>query len=453
MTRVAIIGAGLSGLVVAHALRRSLGPAAEIDVYDAADGVGGLLHGVEVAGRFTDVGAEAFVLRRPEAVDLVAELGLSDQVESPTGARPAVWSDGRLNPLPAPAWMGIPASPAAVAGLADDADLARMAAEPERPLSWSPGSDCSLGELVADRFGPSVVARSVDPMIGGVYSCLAADTGVRAALPALAELLDRGAPSLTAAVAALLPPAGAPRTPVFGALRGGYRQLVDALVASSGAEFRLGADIDALGEGPVVAGRPYDAAVVATPAPVAARQLARVAPRSAAELGEVATASPAVVALAVDAATPIPELSGVLAATGEELVRGACANPVKAITFSSRKWAHYGGADQPHRLRVSFGRLGEPVTATDAELATAATAALEEIIGRPARLVDSAVARWPQGLPCYAPGHAERVETILAGLPPGVALAGATYRGVGVPACIAQARGAAAAVVAHLAPG
>ena len=84
MTRVGIIGAGVSGLVAAHALRRGLGPGAGIEVFDSADRAGGLLHDATVADRRTDVGAEAFVLRRPEARDLVAELGLSADLVVPT---------------------------------------------------------------------------------------------------------------------------------------------------------------------------------------------------------------------------------------------------------------------------------------------------------------------------------------------------------------------------------
>ncbi|HNP58129.1 MAG TPA: FAD-dependent oxidoreductase [Gordonia sp. (in: high G+C Gram-positive bacteria)] len=456
MTRVGIIGAGVSGLVAAHALRRGLGPGAGIEVFDSADRAGGLLHDATVADRRTDVGAEAFVLRRPEARDLVAELGLSADLVVPTGARPAVWAGDRLHPLPAPAWMGIPALPQAVHGLADDADITRMTVEPTRPLVWTPGGDCSLGELVADRFGPSVVARSVDPMIGGVYAALAADTGVRAATPALAALLDEGAPSLTAAIAALLPAPGAPTTPVFGALRGGYRQLIDALVESAGARLHLSAEVsrlDPAGRGWEVDGEPFDAVVVAVPAPVAARLLGVAAPDSAEALAGIATSSSAVVALAVDPATPMPEYSGVLAATGGELARQACANPAKALTLSSRKWPHYDGDASPIRLRVSFGRLDEPVVATDEELRAAAAVAMGQVCGTgvSVTVVDSVVARWPQGLPCYAPGHESRIATVFAGLPPGLAVAGSAYRGVGVPACIASARAAAATVEGHLA--
>jgi len=455
VSRVAIIGAGLSGLVAAHRLRATLGPAVTIEVFESADRVGGLLHSLPVAGRDTDVGAEAFVLRRPEARALVAELGLDDELVVPSGARPAVWADERLNALPAPAWMGIPAGAEAMADLADADDLRRMAAESTRPLAWTPGEDCSLGAFVADRFGPSVVARSLDPMIGGVYSCRSGDTGLRAVVPALARLLDDGAPSLTAAVAALLPAPDAPRTPVFGALRGGYRRLVDALLDSASATVRLEhpvAWVARTSSGWSVDDDDFDAVVVATPAPVAARQLRTAAPVASEGLAGIATAPSAVVAMAVPHDTPLPQLSGVLAATGEELGRGTGPNPVKAVTLSSRKWEHFGGPGADLRLRASFGRLGEPVTGTDAELVATATAAVSQVCGgADVVVVDAAVQRWPGGLPCYAPGHDAVIAAVEAALPAGVAVAGSAYAGVGVPACIGRAGAAAAAVRAHLA--
>ncbi|QRY63966.1 protoporphyrinogen oxidase [Gordonia sp. PDNC005] len=452
--RVAVVGAGVSGLTAAYDLRRLLGSDARIDVFCAESMPGGLLATRPLGPVTLDVGAEAFIVRRPEAVELVTELGLADHVVSPGPMRPAIWSGGVLHALPSPALMGIPASADVVRGLLDPHDVGFVESEPSRPFAWSPGADVSVGDLVAERFGEHVVARSVDPMLGGVYSARSRDLGLRETIPALATALDNGAPSLTAAVAAVIA-RGTGAGPVFGALRGGYRTLVDALIVAARVDVHTGVAVprvsrvgeryrlDGIGE--------YNAVVVATPVWTAGELLADVAPASASAFAGVRAAGSAVVGFAVDGASPLPDNSGVLVASDADL-------SIKAITLSSRKWPHL--ASQPGGvsvLRASFGRLGEPVTGTDSELVERAAADLQTVFGAaglPApRVVDAAVQRWPGGLPHYGPGHLSLMADAVASLPDGVAVAGSGYRGVGVPACIGTGRAAAVRVVDHLRGG
>src|SRR6185437_15203205 len=157
--------------------------------------------------------------------------GLSGRQRTTTGARPLIYSQGELHPLPTGTVAGIPSSASSLVGLVDGATIARIEAEPGRAFSWQPGGDPSVASLVADRFGEQVVARSVDPLLGGVYAGSAATIGLRAGAPTVAAALDRGAGCLTDAVRRGLPPAG--DGPVFGSLGGGYRVLLDELVARS----------------------------------------------------------------------------------------------------------------------------------------------------------------------------------------------------------------------------
>lgn len=462
--RIAVVGGGVSGLTAAYRLRRALGADARIDVFEASDRVGGVLHTTTVGGQAVDVGAEAFIVRRPEALDLVTELGLADRVVSPTGRRPAVWAADRLHPMPAPALMGIPAASETVAGLADPSDVERIATESGRPLNWTAGGDVSVGGLVAERFGESVVARSVDPMLGGVYSSLARDIGLREALPALASRFDAGAPSLTAAVGDLTATAGAGGGPVFGTLLGGYRVLLDALTAAAGVEPRLSClvtDLTAGAAGWVVSAADgftvdYDGVLIATPAWQAGSLLAASAPELAATLSAVQGASSVVVSIALAPGTSVPEHSGVLVATGESL-------RAKAFTFSSQKWAHLSAPDRPVSVRASFGRFGASVPEETAEpgvedrIRAEALEDLDQVCvaaggqAVSARVVDVVLQRWTGGLPVYPPGHLARMTEAMAARPPRLALAGSAYSGVGVPACIGQAGRAADALLADLA--
>ncbi len=201
-----VVGGGISGIVAAYRLRIAAGPDASITLFDPADRLGGILRTERIGGQLLDVGAEAFVARRPEVPALLAELGLAGRQIGTTGVRPLIYSEGRLHPMPTGTLQGIPAEPAALAGLVDDATMARMLDERSRPMMWRPGADPTVAALVGERFGEQVVARSVDPLLAGVYAGSAASIGVRSAVPTLAAALDRGAPNLTDAVRDALPP-------------------------------------------------------------------------------------------------------------------------------------------------------------------------------------------------------------------------------------------------------
>jgi len=434
-----VVGGGISGLTAAYRLRAALGDEASITLFDPADRLGGVLRTEQVGGAAVDVGAEAFVVRRPEMPALLDELGLANRHVGTTGARPLIYSQDRLHPLPPATLNGIPSSAESMAGLVNDATLAHIASEPSRPFVWQPGADPAVADLVADRFGEQVVARSVDPMLGGVYAGSAATIGLRSAAPTLAAVLDAGAVHLTDAVRHALMSVTA--GPVFGAVGGGYAVLVDELVRRSRLNWVQAAvaGIEAA-EAPEQgwtlrddAGAQWrtDAAILAVPAARLVGLVDTIAPRTAAAASRISSASSVVVALAVPRGMRFPQNSGVLVASGERL-------HAKAITLSSRKW---GRRTDVELLRLSFGRFGEEVTrrASDDELLAWAIQDLDTVFGLTVDPVDVRVQRWPDAMPQYGPGHRDLVAELRAGLPPTLEVAGGYLDGIGVPACIAAA--------------
>lgn len=439
-----VVGGGISGLVAAYRLRVAAGPDASITVLDPADRLGGVLRTERIGGQSLDVGAEAFVARRPEVPALLAELSLAGKQISTSGVRPLIYSEGRLHPLPKDTVNGIPSRPSELSGLVDEATIRWMLDEPRRPFTWHPGADPTVADLVGDRFGEQVVIRSVDPLLSGVYAGSAATIGIRAAAPTVATALDRGAGSLTEAVRAALPP---PSTAsVFGAVDGGYTVLVDELVRRSGLRWAQVA-VRTVHRAPrgwelvddEGARWPADAVVLAVPAPRLPALIADLAPRSAAAARKIQVASAAVVALALPGGTPLPEQSGVL-------VGGPGRLHAKAVTLSSRKWGRRGSVEM---VRLSFGRFGDSVARStgDEELLTWSAQDLETLFGISVDPVDHCVARWIDALPQYGPAHAELAAEVRAGLPQGLAVAGAYLDGIGVPACVAAATRAAAELV------
>jgi protoporphyrinogen/coproporphyrinogen III oxidase len=447
--QVAVVGAGVAGLAAAHRLRTLLGPDATITVLEQRDRIGGVLRTVDLAGKPFDVGAEAFLARRPEVPALLAELGLAERLVHPTAAHASIRAAGRTVALPGGTVLGVPMSVARLAGLLSDAGLAAVAAEPTRPLAWTPGGDVALGRLLRARFGDELTDRLVDPLVGGVYAGRVDALGLRATMPALAAALDAGAPSLTAAADAAANGVGGQASPVFGALRGGYRVLLNALADAARADLRLGTTVRRLEPsaagwllvlGPTTAPEALevDAVVLAVPAPALSRLLQPVAPAASAASAGIELASSVVVALAFrEDDVPVPATSGALVAAGEPL-------SVKGVTHSSTKWAHLAG-DGLVRLRGSLGRFGEATAlqTDDATLVAQVRADLAVLDGIRAAPVAVHVQRWGGGLPQYAPGHVGRVATLEAGLPDGITVAGAALHGVGVPACIGTGHAAA----------
>ncbi|QRP43892.1 protoporphyrinogen oxidase [Amycolatopsis sp. FDAARGOS 1241] len=467
MKHVAVVGGGISGLTTAYRLRTLLGDAVAITVFESTPATGGKLRTAEVGGVPYDVGAEAFLARRPEVTALVTEIGLAERLVHPTKARAKIHAGGAVLGLPPGTVMGVPGCAGVVAGvLSEDG---RRAVEKERSLGpvELTEADLALGPLLRGRFGDELVDRLVDPLLGGVYAGGADGLGLRATMPGLAKAVAEGAGSLTDAAASLLPKT--PGTaPVFGTLTGGLTTLLDRLRELSCASVRTSAavraltrtaagwrlDIGAASPAHAPADTPVgvDAVVLAVPAPAARKLLDGVAPAASAAFAEVELASMAVVALALPPGTQLPDASGILIGAGERDDDGV-PYASKAFTFSSNKWAHYGG-EGPVLVRGSVGRFREPgaLTGDDDSLVAAVRDDLARLTGVTAEPIDTLVTRWGGGLPQYGAGHLDRVtriETAVARLP-GLAVAGATLHGVGLPACVATADAAARRIAAAL---
>lgn len=448
--RVAVIGGGIAGLAAAVRLRELTPPETEIVVYEQSGTLGGKLRTGELGGVTVERGAESFLMTGSDgtesaAVALVKRLGLAPALVHPTRVPAALAFGGRLAPLPPGTLVGVPGDLSALG------DVAHVSpghdADSGRPLLRA-GEDVAVGALVRDRYGDEVVDRLVDPMLGGVYAGRADRLSIEVTMPQLARTA-RLEHTLSAAVrAAQVASKRVPGQPVFGALDGGLSRLVGAAATASGAGISLGLPVRELARtangwrlllGPVPAPRTddVDAVVLAVPAKPSARLLDPVAPVAAEAVGELGYASVALVALALPPGTSLPGLSGFLVPPSEGTL-------VKAATFVSRKWERPAGA--PVIVRVSLGRAGEEerLQFDDAVLTERARRELGGLLGRELPVpIASWVQRWGGGLPQYAPGHRARLAAARAALPAGLALAGAAFDGVGIPACVASGERAA----------
>ncbi|HVV30093.1 MAG TPA: protoporphyrinogen oxidase [Mycobacteriales bacterium] len=430
--RVAIVGAGISGLAAAHTVAAA---GIAVDVYDQADRVGGKLRTTPLAGLDLEEGADAFLLRVPEALALARSVGAP--IVHPARSPALVYAAGRLRALPAGTVLGVPGTVRGLASVLSPLGVARAALDRLLPATAWHGDDVAIGALVRRRLGRQVLDRMVDPLLGGVYAGSATGLSTRMVAPALA---DPGR-SLLAAVARRTPAAPTGDAPVFGSVRGGTGALATAVMSAverAGGVLHTGTVVTGLepaGAGwSLITGRAdrqrrsdYDAVVLAVPAGPAARLLQGQLPEHL--LPTTPYASVAIVTLVYPPGTPVPAGNGFLVAADAR-------HTVKAVTFVGNKWGH--PADAPVVVRASVGRFGAEASLRrpDSELAGVAAADIAAMAGVPGRPLQWRVSRWGGALPQYRPGHLTRTAALRAAMPAGLAVCGAAYDGVGIPACV-----------------
>ena len=435
--RVLVVGGGITGLATAEAL---VTRGADVTVREADATLGGKIRTSTFAGLAIDEGADAFLARTSDAVELAGRVGLSD-LTSPTDATAAVWHHG-LHAIPGAIVLGVPAAltPFVTTGLLSWRGKLRAACEPFLPRTAT--TDDVLGAYVRRRFGDEVHERLVDALVGSIYAT-DTDNASLGAVPQLADLAAGGRSLLlTARSARARATRHAAPGPIFAAPTNGVGALIDAIAAAirtKGGEIRTSSRVGSIERDDpswVVDGERFDAIALTSPARTTAPLLETVAPDAARLLHSIEYADVIIVTMAVPAAAWPARLRGL----SGYLVPKPVQRLVTAASFGSQKWAHWRPDDDCEIMRVSLGRDGLGVDHLDDDAVVAA--AVDEVgrhLGFDLQPSAVRISRWHQGFPQYRPHHLELVGALESALPPGVMVAGASYRGIGIPACVRQA--------------
>jgi oxygen-dependent protoporphyrinogen oxidase len=440
--RVAVIGGGITGLAAMHALTEQ---GAQVTLFEADHRLGGVIRTTPFAGHpAIDEGADAFLARVPWGTELARAVSLGDSLTSPATGKAAVWWNG-LHDIPDGLLLGLPTDVLRLARspLLSPRGKLRAASEMFRRRS-DPAPD-SIGRYVRSRFGDEVHERLVDPLVGSIYAADTDDFSL-AAIPQLAEVSARSRSILLSRRRRPATPSG----PVFYAPTGGMGALVDTVAAvatAKGAEIRCGATVGELAPDGAqwrVDGEEFDSVVLACPARSAATLLAGFGSSPAATIAAIPSAGVAMLTVAMPADSwpaRLRGLSGYLVPKPQQRL-------VTAVSFGSQKWVHW--ADPDHVvLRISFGRDGlAALHLSDDDLRAEAGIELSAHLGIDAEPLAVRVSRWPNAFPQYRPHHGAAIAAAERALPPGIALAGASYHGIGIPACIRSGQ-LAAAVLSH----
>jgi oxygen-dependent protoporphyrinogen oxidase len=446
---VAVIGGGITGLVAAYELRGR----AEVVVLEASSACGGKIRTTTLDGNTFEDGPDSFLPRDDTPLELCRSLGLADQLIEPADFGAWLWHGGRLVPLPEGSVFGLPSGPMSIlkTRLLSPRGVLRAAGDFVLPGPLS-GPDVSVAAFVEKRFGREVLERLVDPLLAGTRAGDPSRMSLAAALPQI-DHVARTHRSLTLGLRAQRKGARGNAKPRFYSLRGGMQTLVDALLGAIDADVRTGVIasrvrpdghgflIDTNGEQLSV-----DAVVIAVPAHVAAQVLRDLAPGASERLGSITYATVATAGFVYpSSAVRIPARgSGVLVPRSENRTIAGC-------TWFSAKWPH---AAPPGTtvLRAFAGRSdGDPALELgDDELLDRMEGDLADILGIGEAARSRRLTRWDRGIPQLEVGHLDAISSIEQQLAswPRLALAGAGYRGTGIPDCIDQARAAVGRVLA-----
>ena len=468
MTRIAIIGGGISGLAAAfelEELRRNASAVVEYVLYEASTRLGGVLCTENIDGCIVEAGPDSFITEKPWATDLCRALGLGDQLIGSNDAdrKTYILTKGRLVEMPDGLMFMVPTKILAT-GLSPlfswKAKL-RMTQElfhPRRdPSDEKNNPDESVAAFVERHYGSEMVDRLADPLLSGVYGGEAASLSVRAVLPRFAEM-ERTHGSLGRAMLAarkkMSAATGKSAPPLFTSLKNGMQHLAEIVVSRlRPAALLTNAPVQAVqreaGGWVVSAGMQsdqFDSVIVALPAPAAAQVLRIASPELAAELAAIQYSSSITVGLGYDRDVrhSLPPGFGFLVPRSER-------KKLLAATFVHNKFPHRAPEDRA-LLRCFFaGRNAEGVwTLGDEQIIGIVRNELQQILGLRAEPLFARVYKWKSAMAQYGVGHLDRLERMerLRQQLPGLALAGNAYRGIGVPDCVRSGRDAAKQAVA-----
>ena len=468
MPRVLVIGGGVAGLGAAYKLKRAAAEGHDVTFTliekDARLGGKVVTSTMEDPGGggsyVIDGGPDCFLNEKP-AVHRIAKLAgiFDDELPSDEARkRTYILARGALHDLPDGVMMFAPTKfwPFATTRLFSWPGKIRMGMDlliPRRKWPAGERMDETLQSFVTRRMGRECLDRLAEPLVGGVHASDPESMSLAATFPRLLEMEQNYGGMIAGFVAARKKvaemrkkyppkPGEKPRT-FFRSFEGGMGRLVEAMVQGAGAEnMRIGAGVRklehtpegwrlTLADGEILEG---DAVIVATEGWAASELLADVDTGASSTLAQIPHTSSATVSLAFDEAAAGIDTNafGLLCPLVEQ-------RQIMAATFSSTKWP--GRAPAGRLLMRGF--VGGPhnqaaLERSDEELVEVVTAELRDILGLKASPIASRVYRWERGMPQYTMGHLDRVASLDAftAATPGIALAGGSYTGVGIPNCI-----------------
>ena len=467
MTRIAIIGGGISGLSAAFTLeeKRQSGVPIEYVLFEAAPRLGGVLVTDHVDGCLVEAGPDSFISEKPWAADLCRKIGLGDQLIGSNDADRKTYivmrknDRDRLVVMPDGLMFMVPTKilPTVMSPLFSLGTKMRMAAEWFHPPHKASGDE-TVAQMVERHYGPEMVELLADPLLSGVYGGEASQLSVRAVLPRFAAMEAEHGSLGRAMLASRKKMAAAAKglaRPLFTSLKDGMQQMVDALLAKlDPAALRTSSIVQSVlpqNEGWTVSAGyesgQFDAVIIAAPAGAAAAVLESVDANLSRELAEINYSSSVTVTLGYDESVrrSLPPGFGFL-------VPHSAGHRMLAATFVHNKFPHRAPENRALvRCFLGGARDEEILSSSEEQILAIVRKELRQIIGLNAEPLFARVYKWKAAMAQYSVGHLDRLARIQALCEnlPGLALAGNGFSGIGVPDCVRSGAEAATKVLSQ----
>jgi protoporphyrinogen/coproporphyrinogen III oxidase len=444
---VVIVGGGITGLSAAWYLQQSQ---TNYSLLEQSNRWGGKILTEQVGEFILEAGPDAFLTRKPWALELARELGLSERIQpvNTENSRTFVLHRGKPAPLPDGLQLLVPSQwkPFLRSPLFSVWGKLRALLEPFVPSQQS-DVDETLASFVRRRLGAEMLDKLGEPLLAGVYNGDPERQSILATFPQFPALEKKHGSLIRGMRAA---PREAHDTPAFISFKTGAHELVQALVEQLDGDLQLNTGVSQIEQlenghylvhtntGSVIEA---DAIILATPAYISAQLLQGVAPAAAEHLKAISYSGIGTAYFAFyreDVPHPLNGFGLVVPRSENRSIDG--------VTWTSSKWNGRAPSDTV-LLRVFFGgmRTQGMLRLDDTELLKTLRGELELIFGisTAATALFHRVYRWQDGYPQYHVGHLEHLAAAEAALPDGMFIAGSAYRGVGVPDCVRQGRDAA----------
>ncbi|GAA3722820.1 protoporphyrinogen oxidase [Salinicoccus jeotgali] len=450
MKKIAVIGAGITGLSAAYYLSKL--EDVEVDVYEKSDRAGGKINTYRKDGYAIELGPESYLARKQSMTDLAEEIGLGDDLVRNSTGTSYIYVNNKLSSLPKGSVLGMPTE--LVPFMTTDLISANAKLRAGVDFLKKPTpvyTDISVGHFFRGRLGDEVLENIIEPLLSGIYSTKIDELSLLSTFPHFKELEEQHGSLIKGVYHQKNQKAGGAKTPTgkkqgqFLQFKHGLQSFIDRLKETTeqqGASMHFGYDVSAIKKHGkryrLTANertKEYDNIIVTTPHFQYKRWFNDL---SLEYFKHMEATSVATVVMAFDENQVKNDIDG----TGFVVSR-KMDTTITACTWTSKKWT-YSAPEGKALLRAYVGRPGDPIVneKDDDEIIRLARKDLDDIMTINGEPELSIVTRLKNSMPQYKVGHKEMIAGIkeyMAKQYPGIILTGASHNGVGLPDCVDQA--------------